>query len=241
MTHSDPERMRRLEKPYRRPSAAENGWPARLVRYGACRELSPALRVIVGYILRDDTEGIDALVEELVYPTYLEIPQIDVVNRIARIALQLVDGIGAVYLAVLHIDVVDVGYARLVGGDKVFPLIEHIRVYLEQATGTGALAVTHVYMMKVASAPMVGLQIHHAEDAVGSLAVFHQDITHAGTHLAAYAQQTVTLDYLAVANDDILRRLADAPGIAVATRLDDDGIVALVEAAVFYQHVARHL
>ena len=48
------------------------------------------------------------------------------------------------------------------------------------------------------------------------------------------------MDDLAVADDDVLRRTIQAPGVAVAAGLDDDAVVALVEAAVLNEHVARH-
>ena len=98
-------------------------------------------------VLGEDAKCVGTLVEKLVYHSNLEILQMDVVDGIAGITFQFIDGICAVYLTVFHVDVVDIGNPCFVGGYQVFPLIQHIGVYLEHASGADAFTVPHIYMV----------------------------------------------------------------------------------------------
>ena len=70
--------------------------------------------------------------------------------------------------------------------------------------------------------------------------MIHQYFAHSAAHLAANAQETMSLDNRAVSYHHIFSGFAYAPCVPVASRLDDDGIIALVKLAVLNQHVARH-
>ena len=59
-------------------------------------------------VLGEDAKCVGTIVEKLVYHSNLEILQMDVVDGIAGITFQFVDGICAVYLTVFHVDVLAV-------------------------------------------------------------------------------------------------------------------------------------
>src|SRR5438045_7407785 len=70
------------------------------------------------------------------------------------------------------------------------------------------------------------------------LAIPHEDIAHAAGYFAADTDAAMTVLHTATLNDDVLRRLADTPAIAIAARFDGDAIVPSIERAVSDQNVA---
>ena len=88
---------------------------------------------------------------------------------------------------------------------------------------------------------MIRLQEKQAVHRLGHGAVVHVDIPHSARHLAADAQQDVSLADGTVADHDVLARRIQPPRIPVAPRLDDDGIVTLVKGAALHEEVAAHL
>lgn len=170
----------------------------------------------------------------------IDITEIDVTYRLTGIALDFIYGICPLDGAVFHEDVVYIGDACLVSRHKIFPLIEHVGVNLEETASACTMAVAHIDMVDEASTTMVGLKIHHPEDAVRSLAVFHQYVPHASAHLASDAQQAMAFYYFTITYHYILRWLAYTPCVPVTSRLDDNGIVALVELAILNEHISCH-
>ena len=91
----------------------------------------------------------------------------------------------------------------------------------------------------VAAAAAAGLDAHAGVGAVGD-EVLRQHVAHAAGHFRADHDRAVALEEGDVADDDVLRRPADAPAVAVAAALERDAVVAGVERAFLDQHaVAR--
>lgn len=172
--------------------------------------------------------------------TDIYITQVNVTYRLTCIALYLVYCIRSLDVTIFHEDVMDICYACLVSWHEVFPLIEYIGINLEEASCACSMTVAHIDMVDEATAPMIGFKIHHSEDAVGSLAVFHQYIPYASTHLASDAKQAMSFYYLAIAHHNVFCRLSHTPCVPVASRLNDHSIVALVELTILNEHVLCH-
>ena len=88
---------------------------------------------------------------------------------------------------------------------------------------------------------MVGLDEEDAQHGIVHRTMVHVDVADAARNLAADAQQCVTLDDVAVADDDVFARGVQTPCVAVAARLDDHSVVALIERAILDEEIARHL
>ena len=95
-------------------------------------------------------------------------------------------------------------------------------------------------LLQRAASPAVRLDEDRAVH-VAAPAVDEPQVLHAAGDLAADAEQRVRVHDLAVAHEDVLGRRREPPGVAVAPRLDDDAVVALVEPAVLNDDVAAHL
>ncbi len=93
-----------------------------------------------------------------------------------------------------------------------------------------------------AAAADVGLDEEQVERLVTGreLAVVHIDVADAAGQLATDGDELVAGDDAAIADDDVFRGRVEAPAVVVAAGLDGDGVVALVEAAVFDEQVAGH-
>ena len=136
--------------------------------------------------------------------------------------------------------IADTGLLQLVIR-KLRPFVKDVRLHRHHRVGCALrLDVAHHHILHESAAAAVGLDIIDAMNFARG-AFLHQNVPDSAGNFTPHAEHGVRVDDLAIADHDVFRRAVEPPGIAVAPGLDDHAVVALVEAAVFDKHVARHL
>ena len=160
-------------------------------------------------------------------------------HRHFPVALHANDLSGLFALHVFDEEVGDAGAAILVIRE-LRPFVENVGIDRDNRIERRfRFDAAHDHVVDETAAAAVGLDVVDAVDFIGG-AVFHENIANAAGYLAPHAENRMRMDDFAVADDDVLRRTVQTPGVAVAARLDDDAVVALIETAVLDEHVARH-
>ena len=192
-------------------------------------------------MLGDLNESLDILKFRLGFFSAADIEPLhtNALDRHLLVALHSHDLLGLFAFDVLDEKIGDASAARLIIRE-LRPLVKNVGIDRKNRIKRRLrLDAAHDHVVDESAAAAVGLDVVDAVDFTGG-AVLHENVAHAAGDFAPHAEHRMGVDDFTFADYDVFRRAVEPPCVAVASGLDDDAVVALVEAAVLDEHVARH-